>query len=730
MKITRRNFIKLSSLVGGGLGFYLMTPKTLHAHTVTETVFEPSLLVSIKPDNTVTFILTKQEMGQGVTTGMPMVFADEIGADLDNMKIIYSDYNPNVEYVLQGITGGSSSIRSTWTPLRQSAAAAREMLIQAAAEIWQVDKSECYTKNSHVRHQVSGRKITFGSLVERAAQLPVPQQAALKNSGDFNYIGKPVKSLKTKDIVTGTYQYGMDVSVPGMLYASIERSPVHLGKIISYDDAEARKVQGVTDIIKIDRTVRAISVGVPGWDLFYNYTIEEGLAVVATSTWAAFQGRKALKITWDDGENATAGSGLFHSRVESAKESELQITEHKGDFPSSRTNEKKIVEGAYEIPYVAHSVMEPHNTVASVSKNSCELWSGTQFAKRFVEEVSSVTGIPAENVKCHVMPAGGGFGRNWEPDFAVEAALISKAIQKPVKNVWTREDVIRHDFFHPPQLDKHQAALDENDNIIAWNTDQYCCFKFPKDAPWNPYAHAVENYRARKIDFSSPVETGPWRSVTEHKDVFTQEIFVDELAYAAKIDPLQFRLELLSKPLKVAAELQHDEMELKKLEDDRHMTREVLELAAQKAGWGSKKNLGIAVGRFSSHCAQVAEVEIRNGKPIVKNVTVAIHCGTAVNPLLIENQLQGAVIYALQALYYGTITIKNGRVQQSNFHDYKMMRISEVPEINVHVVESADPPKGVGEPGVPPLAPAVINAIFAATGKRIRKIPILKADLG
>jgi len=728
MKINRRNFIKVASLAGGGLSFNIMLPFNLDGATKIS-VFEPNLLVSIAADNTVTFNLTKQEMGQGVTTGMPMIFADELGADLYAMKIIRSDYNPQIEYSLQGITGGSSSIQSTWIPLRQSAATAREMLVQAAAQSWKVDSHECYTENSLVIHRPSGKQSTFGSLVEKAIHMPVPENVSLKDPRNFRYIGRSIKNLKTKDIITGKYHYGMDVLVPGMLYASIERSPVHLGKIKNYSDVAARQVDGVVNVIKIDRMVRPISVGVPGWDLFYDYTVEEGLAVVATSTWAALQGRKALKITWDDGENASADTSLFKARIEASKESDHHVNDHKGNAPDAFAQAKKIVEGTYEIPYLAHCVMEPHNTTVSVLGNSCELWSGTQFAKRFVEEVASVTQISPENIKCHVLPAGGGFGRNWEPDFAVEAALISKAVQQPVKNIWSREDVIRHDFFHPPQQDQHRVALDEQNNIIAWTTDQYCCFKFPKDTPWNPYAYSVKNYRARKIDFSSPVETGPWRSVTEHKDVFTQEIFIDEVAHAAKADPLQYRLELLSKSIQVRPDVPDHEKEIMKLEADRRMTKQVLELAAEKSGWGSKKNLGIAVGRFNSHCAQVAEVEVIGGNLLIKKITVAIHCGTVVNPLLVENQLQGAVIFALQALRYGTITLKGGRVQQSNFHDYKMVRMDEVPQISVHVVPSDDPPKGVGEPGVPPLAPAVINAIYAATGKRIRKMPILKEDL-
>jgi len=296
MKITRRNFIKISSVAGGGLGFYLMVPKTLQTGRTIEPAFQPNLLISISPDNTVTFLLTKQEMGQGVTTGMPMIFADEIGADLDKMKITYADYDSKIEYALQGITGGSSSIRSTWQPLRQTGANAREVLIQAAAELWSLDKRECYTENSQVIHKPSGRRENFGNLVERAMKLPIPGNAPLKDARDFKYIGKPIKSLKTKDIVTGTYNYGIDVVIPGLLYASIERCPVHLGKIKSYNSSEAKQIAGVVDVIKIDRLVKPISVGVPGWNLFYDYTVEEGVAVVATSTWAALQGRKALRI--------------------------------------------------------------------------------------------------------------------------------------------------------------------------------------------------------------------------------------------------------------------------------------------------------------------------------------------------------------------------------------------------------------------------------------------------
>jgi isoquinoline 1-oxidoreductase subunit beta len=722
MSVTRRDFLKVAGLSGGALTLNIMLPFHSSA-SVAPVIFEPNLLVNISNDNTVSFVLLKQEMGQGVITGLSMIFADEMGADLQTMKIIHSDYKPNAEHVLQGITGGSSSIQRCWLPLRESAATAREILLQAAAETWGVKKGDCYAEKSKVIHRPTGKQIAFGNLVEKASKISAPEPVQLKNASDFQYIGKPIKSLNTKDIVTGKYNYGIDVSLPEMLYASIERCPVHLGTIKSFDDSKARKVNGVVDVVKISRLVRPVSVGVPGWNLIYDYTIEEGLAVIASSTWAAMQGRKALDIVWDEGENGSAHTGSFAEKIDRIKDSELVVTWLKGDVNGKQTENGSVVEGKYETPYMAHAVMEPHNTTASVKGNACELWSGTQFGKRIVEEVSGVLNMPVENVKCHVMPSGGGFGRNWEADFAVEAALVSQAVQKPVKTTWTREDVTRHDYFHPPQQDHHRVLLDNTNSIHTWTIDQFCCFKMPKDDPWNPYAYAVPNYRTRKIDLPSPVETGPWRSVTEHKDTFTLETFVDEIAAHIKADPLEFRLQQLKKYVDHSNE---DPNRIPKIHTDRQLTTQVLEVAADKAGWGKKSNLGIAVAKFNSHCAQVAEVDIDKGNVIVKKITVAIHCGIAVNPLLIENQVQGAVIFALQALRYGGITLKNGRVEQSNFHDYKMLRIDEVPEISVHIIPSTDPPKGAGEPGVPALAPAVLNAVYALTGKRIRKIPLLK----
>ena len=724
MSVNRRNFLKICGSTAGGLLLKVALGESAGS-TVINKSFQPSLLVKIEPDNTVLFMLTKQEMGQGVSTGLSMVFADELGADLGRMKVVDADFDAKYDYTLMGITGGSSSIRTCWEPVRKAAAVAREMLIRAAAESWSVSSAECYTQAGSVIHRVTSRAKSFGELAARASELPLPADVKLKDAGDFTYIGKPLKNIRTGSMVSGEYKYGIDVSVGGMLFASIERSPVHQGTIRSFDDSEARKLPGVVDVIKIERIVKPVSVGVPGWDFYYDYTVQEGLAVVASSTWTAMHARKKLRIVWAEGKNAAADSNTFRENLTEVSDSALSVNEAKGDVAGAFEHAAKVVEGSYDIPYMAHCTMEPLNTVASVKGDSCELWSGTQFPKRFAEEVSTVIGIPFQNIRCHVLPAGGAFGRRWEPDFPVEAALLSKALQKPVKVTWTREDDIRHDCFHSVQQDRHRVALDEKNEITAWNIDQYSCSKFLKGAPWNPYSYSIPHYRTRKMDLPSPLQTGPWRSVDDHKDVFTVESFIDEVAYMAKVDPLTFRLGLLGRPLMGET----DEQTQKSQESDRLLTRKVLELAAEKSGWGKKSNLGIAIGRFSSHCAQVAEVDVHKGKLVVKKVTVAIHCGIAVNPLMIEAQLQGAVVFALQALKYGGINVRNGRVQQSNFHDYKMLRIDEVPEINVHILPSADAPKGVGEPGVPPLAPAVLNALFAASGKRIRKMPVTKEDL-
>jgi isoquinoline 1-oxidoreductase beta subunit len=723
MSINRRNFLKICASTTGGLLLNVTLPETAVATGWTKGF--DHLMVKIEADNTVIFMLTKQEMGQGISTGLSMVFADELGADLERMKVIQADFDQKYEHTLMGITGGSSSIRTCWQPVRLAAAIAREMLIRAAAESWRVSSAECYAEKSSVVHRPSSRSKTFGELAARASELPVPDDAKLKDPTEFMYIGKPLRNLRTKIMVTGDYKYGIDVSVPGMLFASIERSPVHQGTIKSFDDSEARKFAGVVDVIKIEKLVKPVSVGVPAWDFYYDYTVEEGLAVIATSTWAAIRARKKLRIVWDGGKNAGADSNTFTNNLKNVSESALSVNEAKGNVAQAFERASKVVEASYEIPYMAHCLMEPLNTVASVKGDYCEMWSGTQFAKRFAEEVSAVTGIPFQNVICHVLPAGGAFGRRWEPDFPIEAVLLSKELQKPVKVMWTREDDIQHDCYHAFQQDNHRVALDDKNMITAWNVDQYSCSKFLKGAPWNPYSYSIQNYRTRKIDLPSPVQTGPWRSVDDHKDVFTFESFIDEVAYSAKVEPLKFRLDLLTRPV-----VDHPDGESQKSVDaDRLLTKQVLELAAEKSGWGTKSNLGIAVGRFNSHCAQVAEVDLDKGKLVVKKVTVAIHCGFVVNPLMVEAQLQGAVLYALQALKYGGINVRDGRVQQSNFHDYKMIRIDEVPQINVHIVPSADPPKGVGEPGVPPLAPAILNALHAATGKRIRKMPISKEDL-
>lgn len=398
---------------------------------------------------------------------------------------------------------------------------------------------------------------------------------------------------------------------------------------------------------------------------------------------------------------------------------------YEGSVKEALQNAQQIIEASYTVTFQAHGLMEPLNATAHVRANTCEVWVGHQYGKRVAIEVAKLLQIPVENVTVHILASGGGSGRRWEADFPLEAAYISSKINKPVKVTWTREDDFKHDYFHAYQQDTHTIGLDSHKNIIAWHLKRYTFDHFPGWF-WNPYGHAIANRSMQVVQLESPLQTGSWRSVDSHRETFARECLIDELAHFLGKDPLDYRMELLNKPLIPPAHHADPSTWRKSAEEDRYKTRQVLELAAQKAGWNSKKEMGIAV---TGHCAQVAEVEIVKGKLTVKKITAAVHCGTVVNPALVKGQVEGSVIWALQALLYGGIHIKEGKVRQSNFHDYKMIRINEAPEIEVHFIESSDSPKGTGEPSVPPLAPAVLNAVFALTGKRIRTIPMTLSDL-
>jgi isoquinoline 1-oxidoreductase beta subunit len=706
---SRRTFLKASAAVGGGLVLELSLPFAAMADVASAKVFSPNAWLRISPDNIVTIIVDKSEMGQGVYTSMPMLIAEELDADWSKVKMESAPAAKEYFHPWFGIqgTGGSTSVRAMWKPLREAGATARAMLVSAAAQEWKVDAATLRTENSFVIAP-DGKKLSYGQLAGKAATQPVPKEAKLKDPKDFKIIGKNTKRLDTPEKINGTAQFGIDAKLPGLLTAVVARSPVVNGKMVSFNADKAKAIKGV-------RAVMAVK----------NPTAE-GVAVVADTFWAAKLGRDALEIKWDDGANAKFNSAdLLKTMTDLAqgKSGEVKTAKKEGDVATAKS--AKTIEATYSVPYLAHAAMEPMNCTAWVKPDSCELWVGSQTQTVDQMVAAQITGLPQEKVKVNTMLLGGGFGRRFAPDFVVEAVTLSKAANAPVKVVYTREDDTKGFYYRPAAVCHMRGGLDAK-GMPSMIYARTACDSVADGSGFEgdlvnkegidtttveglaemPYA--VANKQTDWARHSPGVRTWFWRSVGNTQNIFFSESFIDEMAHAAGKDPYEYRRALMDK-------------------HPRH--KAVLELAAQKAGWGTPlpagRARGIAVAEsFGSYVAEVAEVSIENGKPRVHRVVIAADVGMVVNPDTVIAQMEGAMVYGLTAALYGDISFKDGKVEQNNFHDYQMLRMNEMPKVEVHIVKSAEAPGGGGEPGTPPIAPAVTNALFKLTGKRIRSLPI------
>ncbi|MEJ6007551.1 xanthine dehydrogenase family protein molybdopterin-binding subunit [Paucibacter sp. AS339] len=707
---SRRGFLKSSA---HGLGSALMISfalplATKRAEAQTTNTFSPNAWLRITPDNCVTVMCGSSEMGQGVLTAIPMLVAEELDADwaLVGVEQAPADaaYN-NPLFGMQG-TGGSTTVRAHWTPLRQAGAAARQMLVAAAAELWKIDAAQLRTERGQVIAP-NGKKIAYGALVEAAAKQPVPSKPTLKANKDFKILGRPTRRLDVAAKVNGSAQFGIDAHVEGMLVAVMSRAPAAGVKPKSFDEAAARAIKGVKHVISLD----------------------QGVAVLATGFWAAKKGRAALNLQWDMGPSAELSSAKVSSMLETAASNAQAVAVDKGNLKDAAANSSQQLSATYEVPYLAHACMEPLNCTAWVRENEATVWIGTQAQGPTQQVVAQVAGVPTDKVKVHTTLLGGGFGRRFAHDFTISATLLSKISGHPVKLIYEREDDMAAGFYRPASLVKFEGALDDKGQPTLLRADIgspsiMAGSGFMKIPASGVDAMAVEGLADHHYEIANQriaygqAEPGPqvwfWRSVGHSQNAFFLESFVDEMAHAAKADPLQFRLKMLS---------QHPRL------------RGVLELAAAKAGWGKPApkgiHRGIAVAEsFGSYVAEVAEVSIgKDGTPKVHRVVAAVDCGQTVNPLTITHQMESAICYGLSAALYGKISHKDGRVEQSNFHDYPVLRLSEMPKVEVHILPSTAAPGGIGEPGTPPIAPAVCNAIFAATGVRVRKLPIEAAAL-
>ena len=664
--------------------------------------------IRIGTDGTVVIIVNKSEMGQGVYTSLPMLIAEELEADWSTIRVEAAPVDPAHNHTQWGAiqgTGGSSSVLSEWDRLRSAGASARMMLIQAAADIWKVDSTSCRAKKGTVVHEPTDRRLSYGELAEKAARIKPSEEVLLKQAKDFEIIGKSVKRLDTPEKTSGRAVFGIDVKIPGMLTAVIARPPVFGGKVKSLNAGKTKAVPGVIEVVEID----------------------SGVAVIGDSFWSAKLGREALEITWDEGAHAGLSSaGLREQYVSLAKTSGVTARKEGNPGQGLRKATNRI-SAEYEVPYLAHAPMEPLNCLVDLRGDSCEIWTGTQFQTADRDVAAEITGLRPEQVRIHTTFLGGGFGRRANPqsDFVAEAVHVATKVKKPVKVIWTREDDIKGGFYRPVWFDRIAAGLDEKVRPVVWEhtiVGQSILAGSPfegmidekgvdetsvegaKDLPYDIPNVLVDLHTTR---IGVPVQW--WRSVGHSHTAFVVESFIDELAHVSGKDPFEFRRSLLTG-------------------SPRH--KGVLELAAEKAGWGKPaaegRGRGIAVhASFGSFVAQAAEVSVDPaGKVRVHKVVCAVDCGGVVNPDIIKAQMESGIVYGLSAALHGAITFKDGRVEQSNFNDYPILRMYEMPEVEVYIVSSQEPMGGVGEPGVPPIAPAVSNAIFALTGKRIRRLPI------
>lgn len=698
---SRRTFLKTSATISGGLLLGVAVP-TLQEARAAGTLHTPNAWVHIADDNTITLLTARSEMGQGVYTSMPMLIAEELNVDLRTIQVVVAP--PDKAYVnsLLGaqITGGSTSVREGWEKLRVAGAQVREMLLAAAAKRWNVDRQQLRAEQGVV-HGPGGRKATYGQLAELAATMPIPEKPAMKDPKDFRIVGKRTRRLDSPDKVNGKAEFGIDVKLPGMVYASIEQSPVIGGKVLSFDAARAKSMPGVIDVVQI----------------------KDGVAVVANSYWNAKKARQALAVNWDFGPGAKLDHEAMIAATRNAMTSTAALTIDKpvGNAEDALRSAAKVLSAEYISPLQAHAPMEPMNFTADVKNGKVLLVGPTQFQQGVQGTVAEAVGVKPEDVQVRTTFLGGGFGRRIELDFAVQAAQISRSVGRPVKLVWSREDDMTHDFYRPLAVNRLRAGLDAAGKPVALEfkvasqSVTQRAFGLPPntmdifmvEAAVAPYA--IPNTKHELYIHDTGFRVGYWRAVSHNMNAFANESFVDEMAAAAGQDPYRFRLDLLK---------------------DKPRFANVLKLAAERAGWGKPLPAGRARGialmeGYDTYLAQVAEVSLDSGGAVrVHRVTVAADLGRMVNPDTVEAQIQSSIVFGMGAALLQEITVKEGRVVQTNFHDYPMVRMNETPAIDIVLVESTEKPGGIGEPATALVAPAIANAVASLTGKRVRRLPI------
>ena len=692
--VSRRNFLRVSMIAGGGMlvGFSALSNSETGYNTEA-TPFSPNAYIKISPDGKITLMSPNPEIGQGVKTSLVMLIAEEMNVDWQTIDVEIAPLD--AKYGSQ-TTGGSGAIRSRYAPLRQAGATAKAMLIAAADDTWNVPVTDCYAEKGFVIHKSSGKKLSYGELATKAAGMPVPTNVPLKDPKDFTIIGTRVKDVDAKAIVTGKPLFGIDTRKEGMLFAVVARPPAHGKKLQSFDDSAALKVNGVKKVVQVKNSV----------------------AVLATSTWAAMKGRTALKINWEDASKLESTADHEKAFRELLSKPAATPNRNDGDVDAAMSAATKVLDVMYEVPVLSHAQMEPLNFYADVRDGKAELYGPTQVPQSLVSAVAKELNIPATNVSLGLPRQGGGFGRKLRPDNGVEAALVSQAAQCPVQVQWSREDDMQNDFYRPSGMFRFKAAIKDG-NLEAWH-QSFASLSNGRSPDTYP-AGAIQNLKIESHSLPTNIPTGPWRAPTHNVQAFANESFMDEVAHELKKDPVAFRLELLKKA---------KEQPVGKLAYDPDKFISVIELVAKMCNWGktpANTYRGFSTWfSFNSYVAQVVEIQMLKGKPRITKVYCAVHCGKVVNVSGAENQVQGAVVDGLGHAVYTKLTFNNGAAVQTNFGPYNFVRMRNTPlDVVVQFVPSEENPTGLGEPGLPPIAPALANALFAATGKRFRKMPFV-----